>query len=116
MKNLTETDRKDIAGDIANAAKIVCSTDAGIYLMQYLHALCGYADHSTIYDNERKVDTISTLQKDAIRGVYVELRKFLTREHLIRIELPELAEPETDAEQKADSKTQRQVRNGRKPR
>lgn len=93
MKNLQECEQHELPKAIQDCIEEIANTDAGIVFLQYMHAICGYSRPSVVLDATGKVEHEATLANEARRLLYIEMRKYIPREKLIAVELPDLDSP-----------------------
>lgn len=66
----------------------VAATEEGRYLLRHLAYICGFGKTKVVGDIQSKtVDPVSTTFNAAMENVYLQIRRMIRREHLIKIEL-----------------------------
>lgn len=82
---------------LAEMARVL-NTAEGIAVFRRIKDLCGYQDPSVCMNGQGSLDPYMTNYNEARRDIWLELRKFISRENLILIELPPVAQAEGETE------------------
>lgn len=68
----------------------VCATDSGRNVLRYLMSECGFHNASIVADQQSgEINPLGTVYNEARRNLWLKLRKLMSREHLIAVELGE---------------------------
>lgn len=74
--------------ELKEAINAIASTENGKIFFSHLAKICGFAESQAVMDiNTKEINTISSLWNVAREGVYLDIRKYLSKENKIRIEL-----------------------------
>ncbi len=80
---------------IKQSVNAVAATEDGRFLFRYLAHVCGFGKSKVVADIQSKtVDPVSTTFNAAMENVYLQIRRLIHREHLIKIEFSPLQEEE----------------------
>ena len=68
----------------------VCNTPEGIRVLRHIFLMCGYSKSSIVMNRESyEINTQSTVYNEARRNLYLEMRSFLDKKNLMKIEYGE---------------------------
>ncbi len=79
-KEAAEKKLKEIIGEVSG-------TDSGLLFLRYLMNTCGYQSPEILVNKDGQPMPEAMLYNSARRDVYVELRKFIPKEALIKLEI-----------------------------
>lgn len=93
LTNLDDCPPEKVEDLLKETLERICEQPHGIVFLQILHKMCGFAASSIVLDDSGRIEPQATFNCEARRALYLQLRKFIPREQLVLIELPDLADP-----------------------
>ncbi len=88
IKKAKQKEQIEKAKQRCNDFKEVCSTPEGVRVMKYIMGTCAYQDSGVVMNPQsNEINLVGTAYNSIRRGVYTEIRKYLPKSALRKIEL-----------------------------